>query len=249
MRWTKRVVIGSLAAASSSASLASPTGMPSTSNRMRPGFTRVTHSSMPPLPEPMRTSSGFLVTGTSGKTRIQTRPARFMWRVSARRAASICRAVTRSGSIALRPYSPKASVCPLVAWPRMRPLCALRNLVLIGCSMTDCLCCLGPDLSRVAARTACLALGHLLVLGHRVVLHDLALEDPDFDSAGAVGGEGGRDAEVDVGAQRVQRHAPLAIPLHARDLGAAEAAGTVDADAFRAKSHRRLNGTLHGAAE
>lgn len=33
--------------------------------------------------------AGFLVTGTSGKMRIHTRPARFMWRVMARRAASI----------------------------------------------------------------------------------------------------------------------------------------------------------------
>ena len=77
----------------------------------------------------MRTSSGFFDTGTSGNTRIQTWPARFMWRVSARRAASIWRAVTRSGSIALRPYWPKARFWPLVARPWMRPLCALRNLV------------------------------------------------------------------------------------------------------------------------
>ena len=55
------------------------------------------------LPEPMRTSAGFFVTGTSGKMRIQTRPARFMARVIARRAASIWRAVMRSGSTALRP--------------------------------------------------------------------------------------------------------------------------------------------------
>ena len=62
---------------------------PSSSNMMRPGFTRATHSSGAPLPEPMRTSAGFFVTGTSGKMRIQTRPARFMARVIARRAASI----------------------------------------------------------------------------------------------------------------------------------------------------------------
>jgi hypothetical protein len=37
----------------------------------------------------MRTSVGFCVTGTSGKMRIHTRPARFMARVMARRAASI----------------------------------------------------------------------------------------------------------------------------------------------------------------
>src|SRR3954463_15080190 len=136
MRSTKRVLIGSLAAASVSASRAVWVLTPSISNSTRPGLTRATHSSRAPLPEPMRTSAGFFDTGTSGNTRIQTRPARFMWRVSARRAASIWRAVTRSGSIALRPYSPKASDCPLVARPWMRPLCALRNLVLIGCSMT-----------------------------------------------------------------------------------------------------------------
>src|SRR4051812_15369651 len=49
----------------------------------------------------------------------------------------------------------------------------------------DCLSFLSRSpLGRVAARTARLALGHLLVLRHRVVLHDLALEDPDFDAAG-----------------------------------------------------------------
>ena len=61
--------------------------------------------------------------------------ARFMWRVSARRAASIWRAVRRSGSIALRPKWPKESVAPEVAAPLIRPLCALRNLVRDGCSM------------------------------------------------------------------------------------------------------------------
>src|SRR6185369_7554100 len=91
MRATKRVLIGSLAAASESASRAVCTGTPSISKITRPGLTRATHSSGVPLPEPMRTSAGFLETGTSGKTRIQTRPARFMCRVSARRAASICR--------------------------------------------------------------------------------------------------------------------------------------------------------------
>src|SRR6185312_1396909 len=106
-----------------------------------------------------------------------------------------------------------------------------------------------PVSGRVATRPAAVALGHLLVLRHRVVLEDLALEDPDLDAAGAVGGERGRDAEIDVGAQRVQRHAAFAIPLHARDLSAAEAARTVDTDAFRTEAHRRLNGALHRAAE
>src|SRR4051794_40062361 len=78
IRSMKRVLIGSFAAASASASRARSSGTPSISNRMRPGLTRVTQSSGAPLPEPMRTSSGFFETGTSGNTRIQTRPARFM---------------------------------------------------------------------------------------------------------------------------------------------------------------------------
>src|SRR5215471_4685574 len=117
--------------------------------------------------------------------RIHTRPARFIWRVIARRAASIWRAVTRSGSIALRPNWPKLSVAPEVAAPLIRPLCALRNLVRIGCSMELRLSCLRQTpASGLAARTARLALGHSLVLGHRIVLEDLALEDPHLDAAG-----------------------------------------------------------------
>src|SRR5207253_10872012 len=62
-------------------------------------------------------------------------------------------------------------------------------------------------------------------------------------------GEGGGDAVVDVGAQRVQRHAAFAVPLHARDFGAAEPARAIDADALGAEPHRRLHRALHGAAE
>src|SRR5262249_51809751 len=94
-----------------------------------------------------------------------------------------------------------------------------------------------------------LAFGELLVLRHRVVLQDLALEDPHLDAAGAVSGLGGRLAVIDIGAQRMQRHAALTVPLHARHLGAAEAARAVDADALRAEAHRRLHGPLHRAAE
>src|SRR5690348_3571968 len=134
-RATNRVLIGSLAAASASASRATVTGTPSSSNRTRPGFTRAAQNSGAPLPEPMRTSAGFFETGTSGNTRIQTRPARFMWRVMARRAASIWRAVRRSGSIAFSPNEPKSRLNPPLAAPLMRPLKALRYLVRLGCSM------------------------------------------------------------------------------------------------------------------
>src|SRR5262249_58786475 len=140
---------------------------------------------------------------------------------------------------------------PEVAMPLIRPLCALRNLVRIGCSMASNPCdpCYGPASGGIATRPSGLAFRHLLVLRHRVVLEDLSLEDPHLDAAGAVGGEGGGDAVVDVGAQRVQRHAALAVPLHPGDLGAAEPAGAVDTDAFRAEPHRRLHGALHGATE
>src|SRR6516162_5654966 len=54
-------------------------------------------------------------------------------------------------------------------------------------------------LGRVAAPAWRVALGHPLVLRHRIVLEDLALEDPDLDTAGAEGGERGGNAVVDVG--------------------------------------------------
>src|ERR1700754_2092903 len=103
--------------------------------------------------------------------------------------------------------------------------------------------------SRIAARTRAVALGHLLVLGHRIVLQDFALEDPDLDAAGAERGESGGDAVVDIGAQGMQRHAAFAIPLHPGDFGAAETARAVDTNAFGAETHRRLHRALHGAAE
>src|SRR5215467_14367668 len=102
---------------------------------------------------------------------------------------------------------------------------------------------------RIAARTSRVAFLQLLVLRHRVVLHDLALEDPDLDAAGAVSGESGGDAVVDVGAQRMQRHATFAVPLHACDFGAAETTRAVDTDALSTKPDRGLHGALHGAAE
>jgi len=47
--------------------------------------------------------NGFFDTGTSGKSLIHTRPERFICRVMARRAASICRAVMRRRLLRLQP--------------------------------------------------------------------------------------------------------------------------------------------------
>ena len=52
---------------------------------------------------------------------------------------------------------------------------------------------------RLAPRPTGLGFGETLILRHGIVLHDPALEDPDLDPAGAVGGERGCYAVVDVG--------------------------------------------------
>src|SRR5207244_7033872 len=77
-RATTLVLIGSFSAARSNAVFARWPGTPSSSNRMRPGLTRATQNSGLPLPEPIRTSAGFELTGTSGNTRIHKRPERLM---------------------------------------------------------------------------------------------------------------------------------------------------------------------------
>jgi hypothetical protein len=139
--------------------------------------------------EPMRTSAGFFDTGTSGNTRIQTRPALHV-RVIARRAASIWRAVTRSGSRAFRPKAPKSACAALggavdAALEGLAELCALR-LQHGSYSIPK-----PRRRGRVAARRTAIrrlpARFLLLVLRHRIVLQDFALEDPDLDAACAVG--------------------------------------------------------------
>src|SRR5512132_4080167 len=152
----------------------------------------------------MRTSAGFLEIGLSGKMRIQTRPPRLMWRVMARRAASIWRAVSRPRPIAFRPNSPKETLAPRVATPLLRPFCSLRYFLLAGCSMFH------PWFPG----------GFLFDLGRRrggllALAQHLALEHEDLHADRSVGGAGFREAVLDVGAQRVQRHAPFAVPLGA----------------------------------
>src|SRR5437879_4788779 len=97
-RVTNLALIGSFWIARSRASRARGSPTPASSNMTRPGFTTATHRSGLPLPEPMRVSAGFSVTGLSGKMRIHTLPPRFTWRVMAIRAASIWRAVIHAGS-------------------------------------------------------------------------------------------------------------------------------------------------------
>src|SRR3954468_3042727 len=99
----------------------------------------------------------------------------------------------------------------------------------------------------VAMRLAGVSL--TLVVGHGIVLHDLAAEHPHLHAAGAVGRVRGGAREIDVGAQRVQGHATLAVPFAAGDLRSAEPTAAGHLDALGAQAHRRLHRTLHGTAE
>src|SRR5579885_2843690 len=150
----------------------------------------------------------------------------------ARGAASIWRAVIRSGSMALRPKAPKLSSVPPLALPWMRPLKALRNLVRLGCSMSYF-----PSRLAVSAlfarrtNTGGLSLHHQPVLGERVMTKDLSLEDPHLHSADTICGVRLGLGIIDVAAQRMKRNPALAIPFGARDLSTAEATRAGDPNA------------------
>src|ERR1700687_117753 len=158
----------------------------------------------------------------------------------------------RPGSTAFIPKAPKFSVVPPLARPWTRPLCTLRCLLRFGARIPSAYL-FAVAITAAAVMPALVAgglrFGEALILRHRVMREDLALEHPHLDAAGAVGGLGRRLAVIDIGAQGVQWHPALAIPFHAGDLGAAEPAGTIDADALGAEPHRRLDGPLHRAAE
>src|SRR5439155_1595616 len=139
---------------------------------------------------------------------------------------SIWRLVTQPGSSALSPYSPNDSVEPRCALPRMFPRWALRYLTRLGISM-----------------------GRLLGLGGRGGSQDLALEDPDLDADRPRRRVRGGETVIDVGADRVQRHAPVAVPLAARDLAAAQPARARDADAVGAQPERGRHRLLHRPPE
>src|SRR6218665_115784 len=65
-RLMMRALSGNLWMARVIASRASSSDTPATSNNTRPGLTLATHHSGDPLPEPMRVSAGFFVSGPSG---------------------------------------------------------------------------------------------------------------------------------------------------------------------------------------
>src|SRR5512137_282620 len=140
----------------------------------------------------MRTSAGFWEIGLSGKIRIQIRPPRLIWRVIARRAASIWRAVNRPRPTAFRPNSPKLTFAPRVATPVLRPFCSLRYFRLAGCSMLR--------------SSSCLPLGFGSRRGHRLLAatEHFALEHPDLDTDHPIGRFRFGKSIIDIGTQGVK---------------------------------------------
>src|SRR5579875_2951820 len=237
--------MGSLWPARVMASRATASLTPPSSNRIRPGRTTATHSSGFPLPLPIRVSAGFLVTGLSGNTRIHSFPPRLMKRVMARRAASSCWLVTHARSRAWSPYSPKATKFPRWASPRIRPRWALRYFTLLGINMG-----LLPPLDRHAGHPRRhhdgLPGARPQLPGAAALGQDVPPVDPRLDPDPAVGGQGLGHPEVDVRPERLEGHAPLAVPLVPGDLGAGQPAAAGDADPLRPRPQAPGHRLLHG---
>ena len=72
-----------------------------------------------------------------GKIRIQIFPPRWTYLVIALLAASICRAVSQTGSTAFSPYEPKEISVPRESFPfvLLRPLCHFLCFTFFGCNM------------------------------------------------------------------------------------------------------------------
>src|SRR6195256_4242779 len=99
---------------------------------MLPGRTVATQNSGWPLPFPIRVSGGRDVTDLSGKIRIHSFPLRFMLRVKATRAASICVFVIQARSSVCRPNSPKSIRRLREAVPLRLPRWDLRYFTRLG---------------------------------------------------------------------------------------------------------------------
>src|SRR5262245_581419 len=187
---------------------------------IRPGLTTATHSSGLPLPEPMRVSAGFWVTGLSGNSRIHTLPPRLMWRVMAIRAASIWRAEIHPGSSAWMPYSPKSSSVAPLAWPCMRPRWCLRCATLRGINMS---LVSRPEVGRlvVVVHPAL----DLFLLGEQALELRIGLLDEGLVLRGLLGASLGRAATPGGGG-----HDPLATGLAAGTRGLAHGHGGLAGD-------------------
>src|SRR5262249_22066492 len=69
--------------------------------------------------------------------------------------------------------------------------------------------------------------------------------DPHLDADDAVGRARLGEAVIDLGAEGVERKAPLKVALGSRDLGAGEAAADLDLDPLRPEAQGRLDRLAH----
>src|SRR5438270_1142753 len=136
----------------------------------------------------------------------------------------------------------------------MRPRCCLRNLTFFGINIRK------PSL--LFRRTSPLqtpavpgkTLGRESTCGRDLIaalllLVDVATVDPGLDADDAVGSVRFGKTVVDVGAQRVQGHTALEIPLGAGNLVSVETAGDANFNALAAEAERGVDRLAHGATE
>src|ERR1700691_3031124 len=213
----------------------------------------------------IRVSAGFFVTGLSGKSRIQILPPRFTKRVIATRLASICRSVIHPGSSTLSPTWPKASVLPRQAFPVMRPRCCLRYLTFFGINIkiSSQSSAASSQKNRPVSRFLALQsnLGPLTLkrsgaahfaCRRRFALlrrENLAFINPALHADHAVSGTRFCETVVDIGAQCVQRQAPLQIPFRTRDFVAIQPSAYANFDSFATKAQRRIHRLAHRTPE
>src|SRR5512133_24797 len=127
----------------------------------------------------------------------------------------------------------------LAAHAALHHLAVLRSRRLKHCRLLVSWCSrLRPGAAGVARRTRA-----------RRLRQDLAAHDPDLAADLPVGRLRLGEPVVDVRTERVQRNAPLAVPLVPRHLGAAETAGARDPDPLRAELERGLDRLLHRTPE
>src|SRR4030095_4332898 len=189
---------------------------------IRPGLTTATQYSGAPFPLPIPLSSGFFVTGLSGKMRIQTLPPRLTKRVIAIRPASIWRSVIQPASSTFKPKSPNSSVEPRQALPRMRPRCCLRYFTFFGINIRS-----NPYQLLHACRSRAL---------RSPIRQNLALINPALHANYAIGRVGLSEPVVDTRSQGVQRQPPLQIPFGSRDLRPVQTATDAHLDSLCAET-------------
>src|SRR5690606_12754391 len=80
-------------------------------------------------------------------------------------------------------------------------------------------------------------------------VENLAAEDPNLHADHAVRGARLGKPVIDIGTEGMQGHAPLAVPLRPRDLGAVQAPGDLHLHALGAETHRVRDGAAHRPPE